>query len=81
MRIHRHGGDESPFVVMLQAQMSNVFKTDFRPMRYDELVEMGMTVGELGDKIITYRCQAAGEADRQLLAEGYLAILICIKEA
>jgi acyl-CoA thioesterase FadM len=50
-------------------------------MTYDELVEMGMTVGELGDKTITYRCQPAGEADRQLLAEGYLAILICTKEA
>ncbi len=81
MGIHRSPGDESPFVVMLQAQMSNVFKTEFRSMRYDELVEMGMTVGELGDKTITYRCQAAGEADRRLLAEGYLAFLICIKEA
>lgn len=81
MRIHRPRGDESPFVLMLHAQISDVFKTEFRPMTYDELVEMGMTVGELGDKTITYRCQPAGEADRQLLAEGYLAILICTKEA
>ena len=45
------------------------------------VTEMGMTVGERGDKTITYRCQPAGEADRQLLVEGYLAILICNKEA
>jgi YbgC/YbaW family acyl-CoA thioester hydrolase len=47
-----------------------------RPIRYDETLEMGMTVGELGDKTITYRYLLAGQADQQVLAEGYLTILI-----
>ncbi|HUS70432.1 MAG TPA: hypothetical protein VM075_06635 [Anaerolineae bacterium] len=45
-------------------------------MRHDRLLKMGMTVVALRDKTTTYRQQVAGGADRQLVAERNLAMLI-----
>lgn len=47
-----------------------------RPIRYDEPLEMRMTVGQIAQKTITYVFEIFSKERGKLLAEGRLTILI-----
>ena len=47
-----------------------------RPIKYDEALEVRMTVGDIADKTITYSYQIVSRDRQSLLAEGYLSVLI-----
>lgn len=47
-----------------------------KPIRYDQPLEIAVTIGEIADKTITYDYRIATHDTQELLAEGYLTILI-----
>ena len=46
------------------------------PIRYDQPLEITTTIGEVADKTITHDHRIASDVPQDLLAEGYLTILI-----
>lgn len=50
--------------------------TFHRPIRYDQPLEITTTIGKIADKTITYDYRIAAQNTQELLAEGYLTILI-----
>jgi acyl-CoA thioester hydrolase len=50
--------------------------TFHRPIRYDQHLEIMTTIGKMADKTITYDYRIAAQNSQDLLAEGYLTILI-----